>query len=204
MATSPCRACRAATSLSLCSGLVRAKTSTSPAACCSCCSSMGVQVLAGEHLVGVPQPKLSGDGSGGQGVVAGDHFYPDTGTVAFLDSPDGVGPAGPPHPAVQPLLQLFHNQLTAAGCHEPRRPAQAFAIGTGQIKTGAEAPVNDPNTGDTWLSADKDRASPQVPQDHRTHAGGHQDHQCDRQQSATVHHSTLFLDAHHNGQTVIH
>jgi len=50
---------------------------------------MGVQVLAGEHLVGVPQPKLSVDGSGGQGVVAGDHFYPDTGTVAFLDSSNG-------------------------------------------------------------------------------------------------------------------
>ena len=92
-----------------------------------------VQILAGEHLVGIPQPQLAGDGSGGQGVVAGDHFYPDTGTVAFFDSPDGFlpGRVQQAHHTQQfsPLLQLFHNQLTAAGCHGPasnRQHPQAF------------------------------------------------------------------------------
>src|SRR5690606_33379063 len=51
-----------------------------------------VDVLAGHDTGSCRNPKLSGNGAGGAGMIAGDHFHSDAGVVAFLDGADRLGP----------------------------------------------------------------------------------------------------------------
>ena len=50
-----------------------------------------VQLFAGQYLTAVTQPQPCRNGTGGQCVIAGDHFHRNTGGMAFRHRGDGFG-----------------------------------------------------------------------------------------------------------------
>ena len=87
-----------------------------------------IELFAGQYPVGITQPEFSGNGTGRQGVVAGNHLHPNTGIVALFDSADSLLPGRiqQAHHSQQfsALFQLFQHQFPAAFRHWPARQCQ--------------------------------------------------------------------------------